>query len=253
MKRRFWVTGAALMLLSLPLILRGQGRGRESFSEPQENVPYDGRFTFARIQYASGEAFSFRRREPEWSHDYPRAEIHFSKLLGELSTIVTRDDGSVILSLDDPALTRFPVAYMAEPGFWRPTEAEVLGLRNYLVKGGFLIFDDFAGQHWLNLEAQIRRVFPDATPLRLDPSHPIFNSFYSIESLEYYHPYYGMPSEFWAVFEENDPTKRMLMMINYNNDIAEYWEYSDTGMFPIDLSNEAYKLGINYLVYALTR
>ena len=55
------------------------------------------------------------------------------------------------------------------------------------------------------------------------------------------------------LFEENDPTKRMLLIANFNNDLSEYWEFSDQGMFPIDLSNEAYKLGINYIVYALTR
>ena len=55
------------------------------------------------------------------------------------------------------------------------------------------------------------------------------------------------------MFEENDPTKRMLAIVNYNNDLSEYWEFSDTGMFPLDMSNEAYKLGVNYIIYALTR
>jgi hypothetical protein len=57
----------------------------------------------------------------------------------------------------------------------------------------------------------------------------------------------------WGIFEDNDPTKRLIMIINQNNDLSEYWEYSNQGMFPIDLSNEAYKLGINYIVYALSR
>jgi hypothetical protein len=58
---------------------------------------------------------------------------------------------------------------------------------------------------------------------------------------------------FYGVFEGNDPTKRMLAIVNYNNDLSEYWEFSDTGMFPLDMSNEAYKLGVNYIIYALTR
>jgi hypothetical protein len=52
--------------------------------------------------------------------------------------------------------------------------------------------------------------------------------------------------------EDNDPTERMQVIISYNNDIAEYWEYSDYGWYPIDLANEAHKLGVNYVVYALT-
>ena len=58
---------------------------------------------------------------------------------------------------------------------------------------------------------------------------------------------------FYGIFEDNDPNKRLLAIINYNNDMSEYWEFSDEGMFPIDMSNEAYKLGVNYIIYALTR
>jgi hypothetical protein len=60
-----------------------------------------------------------------------------------------------------------------------------------------------------------------------------------------------MPSYF-AIFENNDPRGRMLALANYNNDLAEYWEWSATGMFPVDLTNEAYKLGVNYIVYGVT-
>lgn len=235
---------------------RGDRGGRGRSAEPAPNVPYDGRFTFARIRYRmSLDAFGggrFGRDEP-WFHDYPRAERNFTAILSELTTIQVQRAGSVILTLDDPELFKYPVAYMAEPGFWQPNDAEVAGMRAYLLKGGFVIFDDFAGDHFLNLMAQLRRVLPEHRPVRLTAEHPIFDSFYRIPSLDYTHPYYGMPSEFWGVFEENDPTKRLLMIINHNNDLSEYWEYSDQGMFPIDLSNEAYKLGINYIVYALSR
>ena len=43
-----------------------------------------------------------------------------------------------------------------------------------------------------------------------------------------------------------------MVVANHDNDVAEYWEFSDTGMFSVDLSNEAYKLGVNYMVYAVT-
>jgi hypothetical protein len=165
-----------------------------------------------------------------------------------------RIDASNILTLDDAQLGKYPIAYMAEAGFWRPNDAEVLGLRNYLTKGGFIIFDDFAGEHWMNFQTQMKKVLPGLRPIELDLSHPIFDSFYRIKSLEYDHPVYrGARSVFYGVFEANDPTKRMLAIVNYNNDLSEYWEFSDTGMFPLDMSNEAYKLGVNYIIYALTR
>jgi hypothetical protein len=59
--------------------------------------------------------------------------------------------------------------------------------------------------------------------------------------------------EFYGYFEDNDPKKRMLAMVNFNSDLAEYWEWSATGQFSVDLTNEAYKLGVNYIIYGLTR
>ena len=232
---------------------QAQRRGQPAFLP---NVPYDGRLTFVRVKYQLPDfSGGFRgSRDLPWSHDYPRGERHFTKIVSELSSTRVRIDASNILTLDDAQLGKYPIAYMAEAGFWRPNDAEVLGLRNYLTKGGFIIFDDFAGEHWMNFQTQMKKVLPGLRPIELDLSHPIFDSFYRIKSLEYDHPVYrGAKSVFYGVFEANDPTKRMLAIVNYNNDLSEYWEFSDTGMFPLDMSNEAYKLGVNYIIYALTR
>ena len=244
---------ATSVLATRTLAQGGRGRGRAPEFLP--NSPYDGRYTFVRIKYdipmGGG---GFRGVDIKWSHDYPRGERHFTKILSELSSTRVRTAVSNILTLDDPELTRYPVAYMSEPGFWRPSASEALGLRNYLTKGGFIIFDDFAGEHWMNFESQMLRVLPKAKFVPLTISHPIFDSFYRIKHLDYEHPYYrGLKSVFYGIFEDNDPNKRLLAIINYNNDMSEYWEFSDEGMFPIDMSNEAYKLGVNYIIYALTR
>lgn len=254
--RRGWLLLAGALAAGVPLVLDGQGRrrGEESGMDQLPNVSYDGRFTFVRIRYATGGEFGFRRRDPEWRHDYPRAEINFTKILGELSTVRTRDDGSVVLALDDPELFRYPVAYLTEPGHWGPTDAEAAALRDWIQKGGFLILDDFDGRDWINMEAQMRRVLPEARLQLIPEAHPVFDSFYRIRDFSgYIHPYSQNPSEFWGVFEGNDPAGRLLVAVNYRADIAEYWEFSDQGYFPIDLSNESYKLGVNYIVYALTR
>jgi hypothetical protein len=241
-----------LSAMAVAVPAAAQRRDRET-PEPLPNVPYDGRFTFVRIRYSlPPEGFGFRNDLP-WSHDYNRAERHFTKILSELSTVRARTDASNVLALDDPELFKYPVAYMCEPGFWQPSDAEILGLRNYLLKGGFLIFDDFVDNQWFNFEEQIRRVLPDARLVPLTPEHPIFDSFYHIASLDFRHPYWGQPAKFYGIFEQNDPSRRLMVIVNYDFDLAEYWEFSDTGMFPVDLSNDAYKLGVNYLMYAMTR
>ena len=244
-----WLAAATTVAL---LATSAPARGRDP--SDWEQVPYDGRLTFVRLQYdAEGGGFNFRR-EPPWAHDYPRADRNFMTIMKELTYADARADGGNIFKLDDPELTHFPVAYMSEPGFWTPTEAEAVGLRAYLQKGGFVIFDDFRDWHWQNFEEQMRLVLPDAHLMELDATHPIFHSFYEINSLEFVQ-FYDREQKpiFYGIFEENDPSKRLIVVANYNNDIGEYWEYSDTGWVPIDLSNEAYKLGVNYIVYGMTR
>jgi hypothetical protein len=141
---------------------------------------------------------------------------------------------------------------VSEPGFWNPTDKEAQGMRDYLAKGGFLIFDDFLGAHWYQFEQSLRRVLPQARLVRLDVNHPIFDAFFHIKTLEMMDPYNRAWAQFWGVYEDNDPSKRLILVANYNNDIGDYWEWSDEGFIPIKMSNEAYKLGINYVVYAMT-
>jgi Domain of unknown function (DUF4159) len=174
------------------------------------------------------------------------------KILKELSSIEPFMNGGNVFSADDPELHRFPIAYLSEPGFWTLSDAEATGLRTYLQKGGFLIFDDFFGEHWFNFESQMLKVLPQARLVRLDTSHPIFDSFFRITTLDYRHPYFGHPSEFYGIFEDNDPSKRLMVIANHDNDVPEYWEWSAQGIYPFDASNEAYKLGVNYIVYGFT-
>ena len=221
------------------------------------NVPYDGRFTFARIRFGVGlTAGSFRgggRGLPPWAHDYPRAERNFMNILRETTFLQPYMDGGNIFTTDDRELTRFPLAYISEPGYWNPTESEVEGLRNYLLKGGFLIADDFRDNDWFNFDTQMKRVIPGAEFVELDETHTIFDSFFRIESLKSLaSPTYRVVPVYLGLHQGNDPERRLMVIANYNNDIGEYWEYSDTGWLPIDLSNEAYKLGVNYVIYAMT-
>ncbi len=243
--KRFVVLGL-LLLVTVPLEAqfgrrRDRRRGTASIEENVENIH---EFTFVRLQYSAG------GWNPGWFHDYPRAEPNFAKILDELSLVEPYLGGSNILRLDDPELFKYPLAYLSEPGQWHMNENEVDGLRNYLLKGGFLIVDDFGDWEWQNFELQMRRAVPELQPMRLDMQHAIFNSFFDIRDIEFPYSYRGV-AEFWGYFEDNDPKKRLIVMVNYNTDIGEFWEFSDQGFIPIDLSNEAYKLGVNYLMYAM--
>jgi hypothetical protein len=242
------VVMTALVIAAAAFAQDGWFRGRGRFqSDPERaRVEYDGRFSFVRLRYQGG-----FRRDPGWAHDFPRADWHFQRILEEVTYTRTLRDESNILTLDDPDLGLYPIVYMSEPGFWTLNEAELLGLRGYLQKGGFIIFDDFRGaRDWTNLQQRMEEVLPEARWVPLDATHPIFHSFFDINTL-IRQGYYG-EAAFLGIFEENDPQKRLLAIANYNHDLGELWEFSDTGWVPVDLSNEAYKYGVNYVIYAMT-
>jgi hypothetical protein len=268
---------ALLLLLVLGLVPvaatnaqrnRAFGRMREQMGDPNEfytppdfrgNAKYDGRFTFVRIKYRGYE--HFQQEGPGWAHDYPRAESHLMKIMSSISAMRPLTATSVmlggnILAADDPELMKYPVAYLSEPGGWHPTDAEVKGLHEYLSKGGFIIFDDFdAREDLMNLSYVMGKILPNSKILDLPQSHPIFDSFFKIDigllgRSGGRGSYRGTP-EYYAIYQDNDPKKRIIAVVNAANDIGEYWEYSDQGFSPVP-SNEAYKLGVNYLIYALT-
>ena len=184
-------------------------------------------------------------------------ETNLSTILSEITELRPHDRGSNVHTFDDPELLSYPVAYLSEPGYWYPDQAEVMGLRQYLQKGGFLIVDDFHfPNEWAVFEAAFRWVLPTARFDRLDLSHPIFNTFFRITSLRVPYPgrlgEQGLMGEFIGVHEDNDPGRPLSVIINYNIDIGDYVEWSAQDLYNPQSTNEAYKFAINYVLYGLT-
>ena len=231
------------------------------WDQAQKNIAYDGRFTFVRVRYRHAPGGNWAGGMPAWMHGYPLAERNLMRIMKEVSLLDLHGDDINVVTLDDPELFRYPIAYIIEVGWWTMTDAEVEGLRTYLLKGGFLIVDDFKptgwrgipGGGWEPFEENVARLFPDARLIDLDPTVPIFNSFFQIKTLDDFPQAYnsGRPV-FRGVFEDNDRSKRLMMMVNYNTDISQYWEWSGRGLRPFDDTNEAYKLGVNYVIYGMT-
>jgi hypothetical protein len=230
------------------------GAPRERRAPPQEVVAHDfgGEFTFTRVRYGAGGGSGLRRGSSAWAHDYPRADEHISKLLSYLTTIRPNLEFTNVFDLDDERLHRYPIAYVSEPGFWSMTDQEADGFRRFLLKGGFAIFDDFENEQWHNFAAQMRRVLPEHDLVELDATHPIFHSFYDLDRIDYQHPLVPVKASYYGIFEDNDRSRRLMVIVAYNSDMAEYWEWSNSDFLPVDLTNEAYKLGVNFIVYGLT-
>jgi len=241
--------------------------GGSCYNDPVvKNIPYDGRFTFTRLIYSEGTGNCYYRGEPSWSHGYweafpERAEVNLLRIMEQVSIFHPHIPQTNAIAMDDPELFKFPVAYMTESGYWEITNRETMALRKYLLKGGFLIIDDSRDDFgrgkngWVTLQADLKQVFPALHPIRLDNTYPIFHSFFDItKSLDDIPQAYDVRNipEFYGVFQDNDPKKRMYMMINFNTDVSDYWEFTSQGFYPVESANDAYKLGVDYIMYALT-
>ena len=261
--RIFLITVAALLAIAAAAFAQrsyGDGYfGRWVRFKIEPNVPYDGRFTFVRVRYETAPGGYWYGGWPAWARGYPVAEQNLMKIMNEVGFLNAHDETINTLALDDPEIFKYPVLYIIEVSWWTLNDREAANLRAYLDKGGFVIVDDFkmpgdfGSPGWEPFEANMKRVFPNVRFFEMHASHPIFHSFFELNDLDIIPQAYnyGKPI-FRGMYEENDPNRRLQMIVNYNTDVSQFWEWSGTGLRPIDQTNGAYKLGVNYIYYGLT-
>ena len=140
-------------------------------------------------------------------------------------------------------------------------EPEIEGLRSYLQAGGFMVIDDFWGTwEWQNFEYQMSRVLPDRKIVEIPLDHPIFHQFYDIDRIlqvpsinnamrGYTYERDGFVPHVRGIFDDDD---RLMVVINWNTDLGDAWEWSERPEYPIEYSNFAYELAVNFIIYGLT-
>jgi hypothetical protein len=173
-------------------------------------------------------------------------------MLEEFTAVSSNTGESNVFELEDRSVFEHPIILISEPGTWGLTDEGAANLREYLLKGGFLFFDDFEEEMWYNLAEQIAKTLPEGQWVEIGPEHPVFDTFFYIENIYLPHPAYRLTPTYRAIFEDNDPEKRIMVLANHNSDLLEYWEYAGLGYFAVDPTNDAFRLGINYIVYGLT-
>ena len=218
----------------------------------------DFNYVFSRLSYRSPGGRLFQGHT--WDTDYPKADRQF--LIGVLRyTRVHSRRQEQVLRLEDPKLFEFPFLYAVEVGYLDFSEEEALRMREYLERGGFLVVDDFHGtREWQNFEYQMKKVFPERTIQEVDLSDPVFHCFFDIEEKK---PVPGLQYLFTGRIFEQDGTEehyraiyddygRIMVMINYNVDLGDAWEWADLPQYPEEWTSYAYRLGVNYIVYSMT-
>ena len=229
-------------------------------------------FMFARLMYPpytgqGGFGFggftvnSWQEGRSIWTQDYPRADRHFLRALRRLTRIDARSVEQPVNLDDDDDVYNFPFLYAVQVGQWDLTDAQAAKLRDFILRGGFFMGDDFWGPNqWKTFEASMSRVFPDLIPLDLPDDSPIFHSVYDLQNryqvpgaryLETgsYEKCQGCPAQWRAI---SDAKGRILVAMTVNSDVGDSWEFADDPRYEERFSALGIRIGVNYIMYSMT-
>lgn len=249
-------------------------RQYESF-EYHENkgLPTDsqvpGEFVTGRLMYPSSVGMGRGRGGwlqggTSWAVDYPEGDRTFVSLLRRFTTINTRAVEQPVNPDDAEDMAYYPFLMVGLAGYWQLSELQVKNLRSYLLNGGFLFADSFFdSSSWSGFVAGMKRIFPDRPIIDLDGSHPVFNSVYNIPDLaDTQIPnmnsllgggggWLGDGREpHWRGIE--DDHGRLIVLIAFNNDVADSWQWADDPRYPAERINLGLRLAVNIAVYTMT-
>jgi len=221
------------------------------------------RWQFVRIRYDAHNAASFRARywSDSWAIDGPAAEQNLSRRIRSVTAIDVGEP--TVVRIEDPELFNHPWIYFVEPGTLRLKESEVPILREFLLRGGTAVMDDFHGDLELeNVLTEMKRVFPDRKVIQLPASHPIFSCFYQMDGFPQVPglgSFFagrtwekgGIHAELHAIEDDNG---RAMVLLNWNTDMGDGWEWSNAEQYPgyIQHTAQAYRMMINEVIYTLT-
>ena len=257
---RRWVLPIPLViLLAAPLLSQRYGRWmEEEYAPPPPDANEETEYYFARLAYQSGG----RRRwgGGAWMTDSPRAERHFLQGVRRLTNIHTRSMEKYIRPLD-AELFDYPWIYAVEVGYWTLSNEDAARLREYLLRGGFLMVDDFHGTwQWAGFLESMRLVFPDRPIVDIEPSDAVFHVLYDIDQkiqvpgIQYLrsgitYEQDGIVPHWRGIYDDKG---RLMVVINFNMDLGDAWEWADLPEYPEQMTALAYRFGINYIIYAMT-
>jgi hypothetical protein len=196
-----------------------------------------------------------------WTMDYPRSDRHLSAALRRLTRIHVRSVEQPISLDDGDDVYNWPWLYGVEVGYWDLTDAECKKMRDYLLRGGFFMCDDFHGtREWEQFMSSIRRIFPDRSVVEIDNNDPIFHIVFDLDQR------YQVPGaqflETGRLYEHDgfeprwrgiyDDKGRLMMAICHNMDLGDSWEHADNPAYPEKFSALGFRIGVNYVTYAMT-
>lgn len=238
-------------------------------SEEFKDAEAAAEFHFARMIYSDSRGGGFGRFRGGgrgrgwWMQDWPDAEVHFRQGILRLTRIDV--GGHVEVDLFDGRVFEYPWLYATQTGYWELSDPEIAMLREYLLRGGFLVTDDFWDlSEWLVFEESMQRLFPEYPIVDITGGDDeVLHVLYDVDQLtqipgQRHLSYFrsstgrieGLPEPRWrGIYDDRG---RLLVAINFNQDVGDAWEHADDPWYPEPMTALAYRFGINYIIYAMT-
>ena len=258
----------SVLLLSVAHAFQRPWREYRAFEYSNFPIPPDYQekteWLFARLMYPpiyGNRLGDWRNGYSHWTMDYPRSDRHFSAALRRLTRIHVRSVEQPVNLDDGDAVFYYPFLYGVEVGHWALTDPQAAKMRDYLLRGGFFMCDDFHGTYeWEVFNASMQKVFPDRPIVEIDNADPIFRTLYDLDDR------YQVPGAQYLrsgqVWEQDgkvphwrgiyDDKNRLMVAICHNMDLGDSWEHADNPRYPERYSALGIRIGVNYIVYAMT-
>ncbi len=249
----------ALVVSSVPLAAQWY---RYNYEQPgmgfaDESVRAE--FFFTRLAYSGYGGYG--RRGGSWMTDYPHADYHFMQGVRRLTGVDAAEGGRFVQPGDDEVF-EYPWIYAVEVGRWSLSQEEGANIREYLLRGGFLMVDDFhGGYEWSSFLEGMRQIFPDRAIVDIPDSDALMDIVFEIDqkiqipgirtvgSGVTWERQDGYPPHWRGIYDDED---RLMVAINHNMDLGDAWEHADDPRYPESMTSLAYRFGINYVMYAMT-
>ena len=270
---RSGVLAAALLLVAIGALAQ-RFRFQQEEEEPRPSFATQGEFHFLRVEYTDrpeyhrfwGYSSRDGRGEGWWLVDWPDADDHFTTGIQRLTRIAAGEPRH--MRLTDDRIFDYPWIYATQTGWWGLSNREIERLREYLLRGGYLVVDDFWGaEQWEVFRETMNRVLPDHPISDIAESDSVMHVLYDIQdkdltfipgtrhlrrgpggSVVLQQPPGTSPA--WRAMY--DDKNRMVIAVNFNTDVGDAWEYADSPLYPAEMTALAYRYGINYLIYSMT-
>ena len=277
-RKAFWLSAAGIAAVVSLLAFQRPFRVYPSI-EPYDTVELPADFQektewiFARLmypqhpnarfgrRYGSGTMLDWREGGTSWSQDYPRADRHFAEALRRLTRVHARSVEQPVSLDDGDDVFNWPWLCAGEMGDWKLTAPQAKKLREYLLRGGFLMLDDFWGmEEWERFDESMKLIFPDRPIVEIDDADSIFHAVYDLDGR------FQIPGQ-WALARGSmyrndgavphwqgiyDDHGRVMVAISFNSDVGDSWEWADEPTYPEKYSSLGIRIGVNYVVYAMT-